>query len=293
MNDSEKQLINYLCHDNYRMAKLCAEQLMIKNKVKKDEVFCQQMLTKLKKDKEIEIPANIAQYLVVENPQTSFFPGRYYVSEREENLYKKISCMKTAAEKLKEIKVHYLNTVLLYGESGTGKTSYGRYLAYRLNLPFIYVNFSYLIDSLLGRTSANIARVFDFVKSHACVFMLDELDVIGGNRINNDLGEMGRVTVGVMQCMDALPNDIVLVAATNIIEKIDPALRRRFSLEHEVSRLDEAERILMAKNFFQDVCFPIKDEQIKTMVGDDITQSELMNRMTRTLAEYYANRIEP
>jgi ATP-dependent 26S proteasome regulatory subunit len=90
--------------------------------------------------------------------------------------------MKKVNERLIEIGIPYINSTLLYGESGTGKTTFGRYVAFKTGLPFCYMNFSNLVDSYMGSTSKNISKAFSYAISNPCVFMLDEVDCISIRR---------------------------------------------------------------------------------------------------------------
>ena len=60
--------------------------------------------------------------------------------------------------------IPYTNSTLLYGVPGTGKTEFARYVAFKLGLPYAYLNFSCLIDSYLGKTAKNLNQVFDYCK---------------------------------------------------------------------------------------------------------------------------------
>lgn len=77
---------------------------------------------------------------------------------------------------MSEYGIPYLNSTLISGIPGTGKTEFAKYVAYRLDLPYAYLNFSYLIDSYLGKTAQNLRKVFDYCKGQKCVLMLDEVD---------------------------------------------------------------------------------------------------------------------
>ncbi|MGO5051437.1 AAA family ATPase [Lachnospiraceae bacterium LCP25S3_G4] len=119
----------------------------------------------------MELPSNLVGMVQLQDVSTSFREDRYYLADREEALFKKIDNMNKASMKLMEMGIPYLNAIMLTGISGTGKTTFGRYIAYKLNLPFMYINFSYLIDSYIGGTAKNINRVFDYVKANKCVLM--------------------------------------------------------------------------------------------------------------------------
>ena len=165
--------------------------------------------------------------------------------------------MSKANEELAKRKIHYLNSVLLYGPSGTGKTTFGQYLAYKMGIPFLYINFSQLIDSHMGSTSQNISNVFGWARDNKCVFLLDEIDTISIRRNGQDAGgvggEMSRITVTLMQEFDKLSNDHIVIGATNRIDMMDEALLRRFSKKHEVQILTIPEKIQMVTKFLDDV----------------------------------------
>ncbi len=119
--------------------------------------------------------------------------------------------------------------VLIYGPPGTGKTQTARWIAARLKLPLLTVRCDTLVSSLLGQTSRNLRRVFDYAQQLPCVLFLDEFDALAGARGNErDVGELQRVVIALLQNMDALPDSTVLVASTNHEQLLDPAIFRRF-----------------------------------------------------------------
>ena len=143
-----------------------------------------------------------------------------------------------------------------YGVSGTGKTTFGRYVAAMFELPFYYINFSRVIDSHLGSTGSNIAKVFDFVRYTPCVLMLDEIDTVSKRRDggSNAEGELSRVTVTLMQEFDKLNGHQIVIGATNRIDLIDNALLRRFSMIHEVTVPEDAvEAARVARRLLDDI----------------------------------------
>jgi ATP-dependent Zn protease len=119
--------------------------------------------------------------------------------------------------------------VLIYGPPGTGKTQTARWVAARLKLPLLTVRCDTLVSSLLGQTSRNLRRVFDYAQQLPCVLFLDEFDALASARGNErDVGELQRVVIALLQNMDALPDSTVLVASTNHEQLLDPAIDRRF-----------------------------------------------------------------
>lgn len=119
--------------------------------------------------------------------------------------------------------------MLIYGLPGTGKTMSAHWIASELQLPLLTVRCDTLISSLLGQTSKNLRRVFEYVEQRPCVLFLDEFDALATARGNErDIGELQRIVIALLQNIDALPNNVVLLAASNHERLLDPAIWRRF-----------------------------------------------------------------
>lgn len=124
------------------------------------------------------------------------------------------------------------NKILLHGSSGCGKTSTAKAIASALNKPLVLLNLSNVVNSRIGETSQNIKRVFDRARRDQAVLFLDEFDQLGKARSEdeNDVGEMRRLVNSMIQLIDYLPQDVLLIAATNHLAILDTALIRRFQL---------------------------------------------------------------
>ena len=292
MNNFDKELIQAVCLNDLTEAKKIVKMILQNDKTQKNRLFVNRWLGILssRSCNLIELPSDIKNFLVVEDVSNSFIETRYYLSCREKELLKKILKLNIASIKMAELGINYVNSSLLYGESGTGKTTFGRYLAYKMQVPFVYVNFGNLIDSHLGGTQRNLSKVFDYVKNQKCVFMLDEIDAIGTERglKSTDVGEMSRIVISLMQNLDTLSSDVVLLAATNRKDIIDKALLRRFTISHEIRRLSEEERYEMAKLFLDDVGYSYDDEWLSRLVEKDTTQAGLMNELILILVNYFS-----
>lgn len=293
MNELDKELIYELSKNNYRNAKEIAKQKLLDDKAKKDKSFCKNMLDLLEGNmlKELEVPANVRGLVTVGNDESAFENNRYYLSNREQELTEHIICINKAAQKLSELGIRFVNTTLLYGESGTGKTTYAMYLAYKMKVPFVSMKLSQLIDSHLGATQRNLDKVFEFIKDKNCVFMMDEIDYIAKKRgSDNEIGEISRIVISLMQSLDELNNGVILLAATNRLEVIDAAVLRRFSKKHEVIRLSKKERKDMANKFYHGVDgYEISDDEITELSEPDLTQAALMERMILRIVEDLTN----
>ena len=121
--------------------------------------------------------------------------------------------------------------VVLVGPSGCGKTLASYVIAGELEKLMIVVNLGAVVSSKLGETSKNLAKLFRKASAEECIIFLDEFDSLGKVRdYNQDHGEMKRVVNTILQLFDYLPQNSIVIAATNQKEMIDEALLRRFDL---------------------------------------------------------------
>lgn len=290
MTDLEKRLIQAVCQNDLQSARKIAKTMLEADQTQKNRMFVKRQLDMLQKSSLnlLELPTDMKGLLWVEDVSVSFREHRYYLSKREQEVAERIFGLVRVTEKLKELGISYVNSTLLYGESGTGKTTFGKYIAYRLRLPFAYLNLSNILSSYLGSSQKNISKVFEYVRESKCVLMLDELDAIGMRRSDSkEVGEMSRVVISLMQNLDLLPNDVVLLGATNRKDIIDEALLRRFSIHHEIERLSVAERFLMAEQFYQDVGFPYAEPWLREVARQNTTQAQLRNKLVEIMVSYY------
>lgn len=133
-------------------------------------------------------------------------------------------------DELQRVGAAQASRLLIYGPPGTGKTQTARWISSRLKLPLLTVRCDTLVNSLLGQTSRNLRRVFDYAQQSPCVLLLDEFDALAGARGNErDIGELQRVVIALLQNIDALPDNAILVASTNHEQLLDPAIDRRFA----------------------------------------------------------------
>ena len=288
MNFDEQMLLRAICENKLQDARKLAKRILEADKTKKNRNFCQRMLTRLEASSMnlIELPANLSGILLMEDVSVSFRESRYYLGQREADLYAVIEKMHGAAEKLAEMGILYHNATLIYGHSGTGKTTFGKYVAYKLGLPFAYINMSTVIDSHLGGTSKNISSIFDFIRKTPCVFMIDEMDAIGSKRdSSHDVVELSRVTVSMIQNFDTLPNGVTVLAATNRMDSIDEALVRRFPIRHEVKLFNQEERYQMACKFLEDIGLDVDPTEIHHITDTERPQAEVMDAIVQMVAD--------
>ncbi len=130
---------------------------------------------------------------------------------------------------LKQFDLPVSNRILFYGPSGCGKTLASYVLAGELDKMMYVVNLGAIVSSKLGETSKNLAKIFRRASGENCIIFLDEFDSLGKVRdYSQDHGEMKRVVNTILQLFDYLPQDSIVIAATNQLQMLDDALLRRF-----------------------------------------------------------------
>ena len=235
-----------------------------------------------------ELPSTISRFASMEDLSSSFNEKRYFLTEDAKKIYNRIQLMHEASLELMARGVPYLNATLLYGESGNGKTMLGRYIAYKLGLPFFYVNFSQVVSSLMGDTAKNLTQVIQYAKQNPCLLMLDELDCISSSRAIRGDGadrELARTTTCLIQMLDSIPNNVVIVGTTNLPDTVDPAVRRRFPQQYEIHRLTAEEAEGMMNAYQADAGFSFDPEAIHTFASERHTTAEIINKLAHSMAE--------
>ncbi|KAL8475963.1 hypothetical protein ACS0TY_028576 [Phlomoides rotata] len=137
--------------------------------------------------------------------------------------------------------------VLLVGPPGTGKTLLARAVAGEAGVPFFSVSASEFVELFVGRGAARIRDLFNVAKKNApSIIFIDELDAVGGKRGRSFNDERDQTLNQLLTEMDGFESDInvVVIAATNRPEALDPALCRpgRFSRKVYVGEPDEEGR---------------------------------------------------
>lgn len=289
LNKNIKELIKSVADNNLEKAKTYAEIIISNETAISNQYFCKTIKNRLETQHNfIELPYDIKGILKMEDV-SNFNENRYYLTDREKDIFTQIAMAKNTNEKLSEMRIKYLNTTLLYGESGTGKTTFGKYVAYKLGMPFAYLNFAQCISSYLGATSKNIEKVFDYISKQKCVLMLDEIDAIGIKRGKEDLGEMSRIVIGLMQSFDLLENDLIIIGATNRRDMIDEALIRRFTIQHEVTILNNNEAYNLIIKYLEDLKINYNDANIKEYVKTHHKQSEIIKDIVKSIVKMINN----
>ncbi|KAK7266681.1 hypothetical protein RIF29_19331 [Crotalaria pallida] len=137
--------------------------------------------------------------------------------------------------------------VLLVGPPGTGKTLLARAVAGEAGVPFFTVSASEFVEMFVGRGAARIRDLFNAARKFApSIIFIDELDAVGGRRGRSFNDERDQTLNQLLTEMDGFESEmrVVVIAATNRPEALDPALCRpgRFSRKVFVGEPDEEGR---------------------------------------------------
>jgi hypothetical protein len=159
--------------------------------------------------------------------------------------------------------IRVVTNLLLYGPPGCGKTHLARFIAHELKLPLYLVRLDGLISSFLGSTAKNIRAVLEFASRTPCVLLLDEFDAIAKLRDDQqELGELKRIVNSFLQNLDSLGGDVILIAATNHEQLLDPAVWRRFQYQLRLDLPDREQREQFWAMFSADLPWAAKELKV-------------------------------
>lgn len=133
------------------------------------------------------------------------------------------------------------NGILLTGEPGNGKTSMAEALAGELKLPIINVAIGNVQSMWIGETTQKVMKVFDDAERQApCLLFIDEIEAVLIDRsksINIDQEAPKTVSAMLKRLEDIRRKKVVVVAATNFLEKLDPASIREGRFDYKIEIL--------------------------------------------------------
>jgi transitional endoplasmic reticulum ATPase len=129
--------------------------------------------------------------------------------------------------------------VLLHGPPGTGKTLLAKAVANETEANFFLINGPEIMSKFYGQSEENLRKKFDEAEKGApAIIFIDEIDAIASKREETKGDVEKRVVAQLLALMDGLKSrgKVVVIAATNIPNELDPALRRpgRFDREIEI-----------------------------------------------------------
>ena len=152
--------------------------------------------------------------------------------EAKENLQEIVNYLHDPS-KYKEIGASMPKGILLVGPPGTGKTMLAKAVAGESNVPFFSISGSEFVEMFVGMGASKVRDLFRQAKEKApCIVFIDEIDAIGGKRSGGPYGggndEREQTLNQLLTEMDGFEGNsgVIILAATNRPESLDPALTR-------------------------------------------------------------------
>ena len=161
------------------------------------------------------------------------------VEEAKEELVEVIQFLKDPG-KFQRLGGHIPKGVLLVGAPGTGKTLLAKAVAGEANVPFFSISGSDFVEMFVGVGASRVRSLFSEGKKHApCIVFIDELDAVGRHRgtgLGGGHDEREQTLNQLLVEMDGFESEkgVILLAATNRPDVLDPALLRPGRFDREV-----------------------------------------------------------
>jgi len=156
--------------------------------------------------------------------------------------------------------------ILLYGPPGTGKTLFARAIAGEADAGFFHASGSEFIEMFVGVGAQRVRQLFSqadtYIKTHPgkkAIIFIDEIDSIGGSRSSYGMGnsEQQQTINELLNQMDGYKtnNDIIVIAATNVVDMLDTALTRpgRFDIHIEIPLASYKTRVAVLNHYVQKI----------------------------------------
>jgi cell division protease FtsH len=127
--------------------------------------------------------------------------------------------------------------ILLHGPPGTGKTLLAKAVATESGAQFFAQSAASFVEMFAGLGAARIRRLFAIARKHEpAIIFIDELDAVGGRRGMDISGEKDQTLNQLLVEMDGFSSSgrVVVIAASNLLEKLDPALLRPGRFDRQV-----------------------------------------------------------
>jgi len=158
------------------------------------------------------------------------------VDETKEELREVVDFL-SDPKRFKQLGASVPKGILLHGPPGTGKTLLAKAVAHESGAQFFSQSASSFIEMFAGLGAARIRRLFKEAREHApAIIFIDELDAVGAQRGSDISGERDQTLNQLLVEMDGFDgrDDVVVMAASNLLEKLDKALLRPGRFDRQV-----------------------------------------------------------
>ncbi len=307
---------------NYFQVKIFNQELNIKVG---DTVLCDKNNLNIIDKIEFDLNANAEAFVIVEKPNVTWkdIGG---LKEQIRELKEVVELPLKKPQLFKKLGIDPPKGVLFYGPPGTGKTLLAKALAHETNATYIELVGSELVQKFIGEGAKLVKSIFDLARKKApSIVFIDEIDSIAAKRIEIGTSGEREVQRTFMQLLAEIDgfkplDNVKVIAATNRIDIIDPALLRpgRFDRVIEVGlpQTDEAiyeifkihtrrmsvsrikrEKIIdllrgLSGAEIKAVCteagyFALRDNRTKVRIDDFVKAKKKVKRDEEKLMEYF------
>src|SRR3954452_19113441 len=172
--------------------------------------------------------------------------------------------------------------ILLHGPPGTGKTLLAKAVAKESGANFFSQSAASFVEMFAGLGAARIRRLFAIARKEApAIIFIDELDAVGATRGKDTSGEKDQTLNQLLVEMDGFGDsqDLVVIGASNLLEKLDPALLRpgRFDRQIFVSPPDLRGRLDLLQVHARERPRPDVDLEVVARQTSGLTGADLAN----------------
>jgi cell division protease FtsH len=158
------------------------------------------------------------------------------VEEAKDELREVVEFMRDP-KRFKKLGAKVPKGILLHGPPGTGKTLLAKAVAHESNAKFFAQSASSFVEMFAGLGAARIRRLFRHARKAApAIVFIDELDAVGATRGNDISGEKDQTLNQLLVELDGFgaSENVVVIAASNLLEKLDPALLRPGRFDRQI-----------------------------------------------------------
>lgn len=202
--------------------------------------------------KPADLRARVMELIEAPNVDYSSIGG---LDQQIQEVVETIELPLTDPDLFRDVGVEPPTGILLYGPPGSGKTLIAKAVASRAKATFLRMSGSELVQKYVGEGARLVRDVFRMARDKApCIIFIDEIDAVGGHRTHDGTtgsAEVNRTMVQLLSELDGFEErgEVKIIAATNRIDLLDPALLRpgRFDRIIEIPMPDEKGRLEIFK----------------------------------------------
>ena len=191
--------------------------------------------------------------------------------------------------------MHLTNTnILFYGPPGTGKTSLANAIAHQLQWPMFVVKLGNLFSAFVSETEKRVENIFSWLlKQKKILLFIDEIESLLGERRASEENYEMRIKASFLTSIDDLNkqnNDIIIVGATNLLQFLDEAFRRRFRYIIHVPLPDLSEIIELFQFYLRKINHTLNESDLLQLFPNKfnnyISHSDIANLCKKYEFEY-------